>query len=127
MCLILSTALHSLAIYPVIASQRNNRAIYSSIILLSTALSILWHFYKEEQSPLLYLNYGMGAIWTIYDIMLINQTEQDVVSQIFILTWSIYCLNGILSLQQNYELTHSLWHILSSTKCLYVSYLLFHS
>lgn len=127
MLLILSTALHFLSIYPVIISNRDNRGIYSAIILLSTASSILWHLYKEHEGPLLYLNYSMATIWTIYDVMLINQTEYNVVSQVFGLTWIIYCLNAILSFPNHYELTHSLWHILSSAKCLYISYILFHS
>ena len=133
MILIFSTLFHLLATIPPLNSNHPFRYAYTSVIITATLLSALWHYKQQTQTQqeylsegvLLYLDYSFATIWFFYDMGMVSQLPHPeklpiIVSSIFIL-----CLHQLCSAEQNYVIYHSLWHIASAVKCVYVSYKLF--
>lgn len=121
--LALTTSLHYLAIIPIIAKYRNvpipyfNR-IYINIICVSTTVSIIWHYFDI----LMETNYILSGLWFCQDILWSLLLTQ---SHIIYLNLIIFALNIIISYMNNYVFYHSLWHMLSAIKCIYISYTIY--
>lgn len=103
---------------------------YSIIIGCSSTLSVLWHRNKEPKNILFWLDYGLAGIWTIYDLLMAILLKPTY--YIFVI-----CLLNCIILITNYMVDyldrthriayvkgHTLWHILSAMKSIYVAYLL---
>jgi len=123
MLLALTASLHYLAVIPIIAKYINVPIpyfnwIYVNIICLSTTTSIIWHYFNI----LLGLDYLLAGIWFCLDIiwgLLLNQP------QIIYLNLIIFLLNIIITSMNNYVFYHSIWHVLSAIKCIYITYILY--
>jgi hypothetical protein len=145
MILIFSTLFHLLATIPPLNSNHPFRYAYTSVIITATLLSALWHFKQQSESHslllsqeqkqeqqqylsegvLLYLDYSFATIWFFYDMGMVSQLPYPEKLPIIVSTVLILCLHQICSAEQNYAIYHSLWHIASAIKCVYVSYKLF--
>ena len=103
---------------------------YSAIIFTSTITSLLWHRYKEPNNILLYLDYGSATILTSYEIY----TAYNISKYLYIISLStnIYILifNKLvyfLSIERviNYNLWHTIYHLLSSFKTTLIAFLIY--
>jgi hypothetical protein len=121
--LLLTSALHYLAIIPILCKNYKSvhfyYQIYGNTIILSTTCSILWHYYNTVQ--LQYLDYYFAFIWFIHDLMWSVELNKF---RILVLNLIIFGLNIHINYLDNYAYYHSIWHVASAIKCIYVSYLL---
>jgi hypothetical protein len=85
---------------------------YSSIIVLSTTLSILWHAAQEPDGFLYYADYGAAGLWFLLDLH--YAIPLDCVTPVLL-------LNGLVAFL-NLGMPHSLWHLLSVAKALLVAF-----
>jgi hypothetical protein len=125
MILVLTTLLHGLATLPPLTSEHPFRYAYSAHVIATTILSAVWHLKGQPNGLIMSLDYSFIAIWFFYDMGLMSQIPNSDKPQIILATIFILCLHELCSADQNYEVYHSLWHIASVIKCIYVSYMLF--
>ena len=117
--MILSTLPHYFAIIP---WTRAPNTTYPRIIFISSTLSVLWHAYREPMDTLLfYADHLAAFIWFTYDVRLAIKSTEIKVGPVLILNLIILVMN--LSIPSTGTL-HSIWHILSAMKCIYISALL---
>jgi hypothetical protein len=125
MILVLTTLFHLLATIPPLMSDHPFRYAYSSIVVGTTSMSALWHWKGQSPGIYQYLDYSFTAIWFFYDIHCMSHLSYIEKLKILIASFFLVWIHELCSAEQNYKINHSLWHIISSAKCLYVSYLLF--
>ena len=112
--LVLSTLPHYFAIYPIYKDKYN----YKILIFISVNLSVLYHL-SGESMYFAIPDYSFAALWCFYDLLLSFQNKNKFYLILF-LNLLIFILNNrVRSL--NYELDHSIWHLLSAAKCFWVS------
>ena len=125
MILVLTTLLHLLATIPPFSSTHPFRYAYISVVFATTLISAVWHLKGQPEGLLLYLDYSFTAIWFFYDMGLIGNLPNAEKAKIITASFSILCLHEVCSAEQNYAVYHSLWHIASAIKCIYVSFNIF--
>lgn len=114
---LLTTSLHFLTLYFTISN-----IYYSTIIILSTSSSLIWHSNYEHNYFHYILDYFFAILLTTYEIF--NGNDKIFIIYINIVVLVVNKLTDVLSLYKllNYTTGHSLFHIISSIKCFYVSY-----
>ena len=90
---------------------------HNYIIIASSTFSALWHFYGEPKTLLYYLDYFFALVWFLTDIL----RSRKFLKTIIALNAIVFITNICIKYNSDYWLYHSLWHLLSSEKCLYVS------
>ena len=104
--------------------------IYAVIILISSLLSLVWHFQKEPKNIFFWLDYGFALVWVFIEFIVAILTAPIY----FILTIAFFNIiilftnkfvdfldyNGFVS----YEYGHTTWHLLSCLKSIFISYML---
>jgi hypothetical protein len=115
--LVISTIPHYFAIIPTIVYNHKYSIEYSLIILVSSSLSILWHLTSQQHTILKFLDYFLACLWFLSDISISNNSIT-----VILLNGIILLLNLIIQNNLEYQTWHSIWHICSSLKCLYISY-----
>ena len=125
MILPLTTLFHFLAVIPPLATTHPFRHAYSAIIATTTILSAVWHLKGQPEGVYQYLDYSFTTIWFFYDMGLMSHLPN--LDQLSIIAANIFImsLHELCSYPENYAVYHSLWHIVSAIKCLYVSCKLF--
>ena len=98
----LTTLPHLLSIIPVKDTS------YRSIIVLSTTLSVLYH-YDESNIIINYIDHIIAFIWFLYDVYWAYKY-----------TYKIIIVN-VLSFVLYMSLDHNIWHLINASKCYYVS------
>ena len=87
---------------------------YSSIIVVSTSLSILWHAAQEPDGFLYYADHGIAGLWFLLDLH--YAIPLDCVVPVLLMNVLVAFMNPGPD-----PLRHSLWHLLSVTKVLLVA------
>ena len=116
MFLVFSTLPHYLAICPLFYVK--DKYNYKSVIIISVNLSVLYHLSRESVYIAL-PDYCFAGIWFVYDLSLSFQNKNKFYLILF-LNLFIFYLNISVN-QMNYEIDHSIWHLLSAAKCVWVS------
>jgi hypothetical protein len=119
--LILSTLPHYLAVYPLLFVRPHSKKDiynYKILILMSVNLSVLYHL-SGESVYIAVPDYYLAFIWCLYDLFLSAQNKNKFYLILF-LNLFIFYLNLSVD-QMNYEIDHSVWHLLSAAKCVWVS------
>jgi hypothetical protein len=106
--LVLTTVPHLLTIF-----YTFDDILYSSVIMMATFSSILWHSAKEPVGILRLVDYIFATLLTSYEISC--KKDLDIV---LALNFLVLITNKMTSC--NCKL-HCLWHLLSSIKCIYVA------
>jgi hypothetical protein len=125
--LLLSTLPHGLSILPFLSKSKLSFLSlgYISTILTSTVCSLAWHIQDEQNTIFLYLDYGFAAWWFLYELGLaLYWTNLYIVFRILCLNSVVCFMNLTIPKNEHYILYHSIWHIFSSLKCVYSSWLL---
>ena len=97
--------------------------IYSVIVTTSTSLSVAWHWYGEPAGLLLYADYSVAAIWSLYSLLLIENKHLPL---LLCLEGGTFVTNLFVSNMcgpEWYRVAHSIWHIVSAAKCIWVAWL----
>ena len=122
--LILSTLPHYLSALPLWPYYYNVTYEYVNTILIASTLSVLYHL-TNESFIVAVPDYTAAFIWLLYDLYFgyyfaAKHFKKIVASNllILVLNWSITKSNP------QYEILHSLWHLVSASKCYYVSLLI---
>ena len=109
--IVVTTLPHYLSSIPI----RKNYT-YRNIILLSSSFSVLYHTYNNKVITI--LDYFMAGVWFLYDMRM--GAKYKVYTTIFYLNALIFLINISITSSS----AHSIWHLLSATKCFYISSLL---
>ena len=126
MLLLITSTLHYLAVLPHVIKYYNNvlphiHRVYINLIILSTTISIIWHYYNEPRNILLYLNSYFGFLWFAGDMLWALDLNNITIVSLNIIS---FILNVNINFSNNYILYHSIWHIINACKCIYVSYII---
>jgi len=117
----LTCGLHYLSILPFILKNTNRPSTYYNIyintILLSTTFGIIWHYYNK----FMIYDYIFTGIWFVEDLFWSLELNNYMILNLNII---IFVLNIIINYIHNYVFYHSIWHILSAIKCIYISNLI---
>ncbi len=119
--LVLSTLPHYLAILPLIKNYNNYKR-YIQVIFFSSSMSILYHSYNGVDPMISFADYLMAFVWSMCDIYLGYRAGRIYLARAIYLNILILLLNLLAETANNYELAHSCWHILSASKCYFISY-----
>jgi hypothetical protein len=135
--LVLSTLPHYLSVIPLLPNyyyvtddsganiSKSSTVTYEYVntILIASTLSVLYHF-TNESLVVAVPDYAAAFVWLLYDLYFgwyfIPKYFQRIVilnSLVLISNWCITKGNP------NYEILHSVWHVVSAAKCYYVSLL----
>lgn len=112
----LTTLLH---LYPVFFT--NKQLMYKIIILISTILSFSWHMNNELINWIYYLDYFFALLIPLNEIVFIKCS----IIKILLLNIFLFVTNkyiDIISLDSKnlYYYLHSIWHIISALKNIYL-------
>jgi hypothetical protein len=124
MYLIISTIPHLFSIIPLIKYYNTYTFGYINIIVLSTIFSILYHLTKESNIIIIYFDYLCAFIWCLYDLYFGYILNNFVLYNIIFGNSVVFIINIIIPYDNNYTLYHTIWHIINSCKCLYISLLI---
>jgi hypothetical protein len=125
MYLAISTLPHLYSILPIIKYYRTHTFGYTNIILLSSISSILYHIYEETNYTITIIDYTCAILWFLYDMYMgYTYTDRSTIGKILLGNFIVFIINIQVPYNNNYIINHSLWHILSSFKCYYVSYII---
>ena len=108
--LVLSTIPHYLSI-------RFPWTSHNYIVIVSSTFSVLWHWYGEPKTLLHYLDYFFALVWFLTDI----SRSRKFLTTVIALNAIVFITNICIKYNSDYWLYHSLWHLLSSAKSLYIS------
>jgi hypothetical protein len=123
MYLILSTLPHFYSILPVIPYYRTYTFGYIHCILVSTTFSILYHVYQESNPIITALDYFFAFLWFVYDIYM-GYMYTNALHTILGLNTIVFLSNIHIPYDTSYTLYHSVWHLMSASKCILVSYII---
>jgi hypothetical protein len=107
--LILTTLPHLFAAY-------GKNKVYSIIIITSTSLSILYHAEHEQNVIITQLDYIVAGILALYEITIDKKS--------ILLNLILLFINLNIPYNNNYPFYHSIWHLLSAAKTIYISSLM---
>jgi len=129
--LVLTTLLHYIPI-GILALKPNPRYQsafigYASVMSISTTLSAVWHCLDEPWGVILYADYVMAAVWSIYSLYLIEYIDRKKINTSVPFEFFVGVMNLTITLATkyrmlDYKIWHSVWHILSAIKSTYIVY-----
>ena len=115
---IITTLPHYIALYFTL-----NNIYYSSILILASSSSVLWHS-KEDDKYLYIIDHTLAGCLTCYEIMnSINGDNKNIAIYSNILVLTIHKLMDLLTFYNiiTYEFSHSIYHLFSSCKTIYIA------
>jgi hypothetical protein len=109
--------------------------LYYSIAIISSTLSVIWHLISEPSIGIVMtLDYMFAYLWVSIELLI------SIIYFDFIVLETVLLLNGIVGIVYivnklidsdnrnkyciTYTYSHSIWHVISFTKCISISYLL---
>ena len=123
MYLILSTLPHLLSIIPLIKYYFTYTFGYCNIIILSTLFSSLYHYHQEANHIITMIDYFFAYYWFAYDVYM-GYTYTNDLTRIIFANFVSFIINTQIPYNKFYVRNHSIWHIINSSKCIYISTLL---
>jgi len=122
MYLILTTLLHLGSILPLIRYDSRPIRLYCIIIVFSTHFSILYHFYEESHPIITMIDYLFAFIWFLSDLSLAYLYPfQQLMIKVVTGNSIVFIINLLIPHNSMYVIYHSIWHIINSYKCFYIS------
>ena len=102
---------------------------YPKVVMAATIMSFLWHLTGEKVPILTVLDYTFASLWCVCDILYasIFQDGETIVQVIYLnlVVATIHrAYESIKTDRETYVYNHSLWHLLSATKCMAIAFLL---
>ena len=115
MITVLSTLPHYLAL---LFTGKN--AVYSFVVFSSTSCSVYWHILGEPRNEIWILDYMLAYMWFIAELA-VNHKEEALL--ITLLNFGVLLVNKWTDTSRQYHFHHSMWHLLSASKAIYVAWL----
>ena len=102
---------------------------YPNIVMAATITSFLWHLTGEKVRLLTVLDYTFAFLWAVLDVLYAYTFHDlETIVQVLYLNLVVAIIHRahefIKTDRECYVYNHSLWHLLSTTKCLAVALLL---
>jgi len=124
--LVLSASLHYVALIPLIHISSVNRLsrlnrIYENTILCATFASIMWHSYPSSINLCL-IDYAFAGLWFALDCLWAKALNKKIILK---LNGLVFLAHIISMFVPNYDVAHSVWNVISASKCFYVSLLIY--
>ena len=89
------------------------------IVIASSTLSVLWHWYGKPRNLIYYLDYFFAVSWFLVEVI---QTRRRALKNVLALNTIIFITNLCIKYNSTYWFYHSMWHFLSAAKCFYLTY-----
>jgi hypothetical protein len=100
--------------------------VYSTIIILSSGSSFIWHYNCEPHNHYLLLDYFFAGLISYYEVYKVPEKYQLLTfsynASILLFNKAVYILSKYKII--NYPRWHSVYHILSSIKTIYIGNLI---
>jgi hypothetical protein len=101
---------------------------YAAVIGTSTSLSAVWHYLEEPGGPLMYADYTMAAVSSIYSLQIIRHRNGTKLTAAIFFELLVAATNLAISLRAehgalDYSTWHTVWHMLSALKSVYIALL----
>lgn len=109
--LVATTVPHYLAIIPLLSKRRFDYR-YMKLIFLATTLSVAYHVTKESNPLVTALDYLAAAALAYHEITI--HTHALPLN-------ALLCMTNQMVPQENYIFYHSLWHLASVAKTIYIA------
>ena len=121
--LTLTACLHYLALVPLLYVSRPNRfkRIYKNTILVTTFVLILMHSYPKS-AILCLLYYLFTGLWFTLDYLWSKALNKKIIIELNCMVFLVYTMSTLVP---NYGVAHSVFHIISASKCFYISLLIY--
>jgi hypothetical protein len=105
-----------------------NDIMYTSVILLCTLSSYMWHLNYERQSIYMYIDYLFAGILSTYEIVQVYKYNNLWFEYCILLNCSVLIVNKsvyILSKYKyiKYNFFHSMFHLYSAFKTCFIAYI----
>ena len=115
--ILITTSFHFFTLYFIVENFY-----YSSIVILSTTFSLIWHYEYEYNNTYYILDYFFATLLTLYERF--NGNDKLFIIYVNILVLVINKMVEILSFYKflNYKIGHSLFHVLSAVKTNFIAY-----
>lgn len=113
MITVMSTLPHYLALM-----YTGNNLLYSTVVFASTTASVYWHMMGEPRNEIWIIDYMLAYIWFIVELTL-APTKYSLL--ITVLNLVVLLVNKWADRSRNYDVHHSMWHLLSAMKSIYVA------
>lgn len=111
---IISTIPHYLALFFI-----SKDIYYSFLILISSSSSVLWHLYEHDLN-LYYIDHTLAVLLSLYEIIIDNNNENIYFNLLSFLT--CHFMHLLVSYKiMSYNYSHSIFHIVSSCKTIYIA------
>lgn len=94
--------------------------LYSFVVFSSSSCSVYWHILGEPRNEIWIMDYMLAYMWFIAEISLIPTKYALLVT---CLNFGVLIANKWSDRSRNYDVHHSMWHILSAAKSIYVAWL----
>jgi hypothetical protein len=121
--IIISTLTHFLSLYFIRWNDYVD-IVYSCIIIISTTLSVTWHYYHEPSNIIMFLDYLFACLWVIVEIFIaIHIGNVALIFTVLFMNAIVFGLNKCIDIftkyntdEYEYERLHTWWHIVSALK-----------
>ena len=102
---------------------------YPKVVMAATITSFLWHLTGEKVPILTALDYTFAFLWALLDTLYASTFQDgETIIQVLYLNLVVAIIHryheSTKTDRESYVYNHSLWHLLSATKCLAVAFLL---
>lgn len=94
--------------------------LYSFVVFSSSTCSVYWHILGEPRNEIWIADYILAYIWFVSELAL-NPTKHALL--ITLLNFGVLIVNKWTDRSRQYHLHHSMWHLLSAAKSIYVAWL----
>lgn len=96
---------------------------YAYVVVVSSSLSLAWHATHERYTTLFVADYLFAMIWTLFELSFI---DSSFIGHVILLNAAVAFLNALtysVSYYRivSYDAAHTVWHIISSGKVVYVA------
>jgi hypothetical protein len=132
--IILSTIPHFLSLVYATGCEMDHLTnlynIYITVIVSSSTLSVMWHIQSERRNIIFWLDYGFAIAWTTMDLTVALSTQPiHILITVSFLNFIVFITNHMGDFLDRkglvpYQIGHTYWHIISSSKSVIVAYLL---
>ena len=119
MSLILSTLPHFFTAMPLMQYYEYTAG-HIHVILVSTTFSIAYHATAESNDMIRKIDYCLAFLWFLHELYNGYRFTHRSLYKILLSNLVVFLINLYTPIQ-SYQVYHSLWHILSASKSMYVS------
>jgi len=96
---------------------------YACVVVVSSSLSLIWHATHERYTTIFVADYFFAMVWTLFEL---SFADSSFIGRVILLNAAVAFLNALTDSMSfyrivSYDAAHTVWHIISSGKAIYVA------